>query len=216
MKTLAFIFFLVLFGGLVSAQTRALNDPQSGNIGAQRAQISAERSRLEAGFLAEDAACYKKFAVNSCLGRVNTKRREAMADLRRQEILLNDEERRIKGEDQIRKTEEKASPEKQQEAADRRAKALEDEQGRLKQEKDKQQSRITTQSNQKASREANTQKLIDHQKKIQARTERQTAAGEEAKKFNQRQKEAQERRVQHDADQLKRVKPSAKPLPLPE
>ena len=44
-----------------------------------------------------------------------------MADLRRQEILLNDEERKIKGAEQIRITEEKASPEKQQEAIDRSA-----------------------------------------------------------------------------------------------
>src|SRR5450756_1568952 len=67
----------------------------------ERAKISAERARLEAVFLAEDGACYKKFFVNSCLGEVNGRRREAMADLRRQEILLNDEERRSKGVEQI-------------------------------------------------------------------------------------------------------------------
>ncbi len=209
MKTFAITLLLTLLDGLAVAQTGALN-------GQQRAAISAERSRLEAGFLTEDAACYKKFAVNSCLGKVNTKRREAMADLRRQEILLNDEERRIKGEEQIRKTQEKSSSEKLQEAQGSRAKAAEDYSGRLKREKDKQQERTTTQSNEKAAREANAEKLLAHQKKTQARLDKQTAAAEEAKKFNQRQKEAQERRAQHEADQLKRLKPAAKPLPLPE
>jgi colicin import membrane protein len=215
MKTFAITFLLTLLGGFAVAQTGALSG-QPGNIDAQRAAISAERSRLEAGFLTEDAACYKKFAVNSCLGKVNTRRREAMADLRRQEILLNDEERRIKGEEQIRKTQEKTLPEKLREEADRRAKAAEDYQGRLEREKDKKQERTTIQSNEKASREANAEKLLAHQKKNQARADKQAAAAEEAKKFNQRQKEAQERRAQHEAEQLKRGKPAAKSLPLPE
>ncbi|MGH8831870.1 MAG: hypothetical protein ACREXV_12370 [Polaromonas sp.] len=166
--------------------------------------------------MAEDAACYKRFAVNNCLNEVNTRRREAMADLRRQEISLNDEERRIRGAEQIRKIEEKSSPEKQQEAADRRAKAQQDHQSRLDREKQKQQERATTQSNEKANREASVEKLKGHQQQARARVDKQAAAAEEAKKFNQRQKEAQERRAQHESERLKRVKPPAKSLPLPE
>jgi colicin import membrane protein len=215
MKSLAFSFLLVFLSGLAGAQPTVVTGRQSESIDSQRAQINAERSKLEAAYLTEDAACYKKFAVNNCLAQVNVRRREAMADLRRQEILLNDEERKIKGEDQIRKTEEKRSSEKQQEEADRRAKSVEDDQARLKREKDKQQARTTTRSNEKAAREANANRLLDHQKKIQARADKQAAAAEEAKKFNQRQVEARQRRAQHDADQLKRVKPPAKPLPLP-
>ena len=215
MKSFAFTFLLLWSSGFAGAQISALNGPV-GNIDAQRAAISAERSRLEAGFLTEDAACYKKFAVNSCLEQVNTRRREAMADLRRQEILLNDEERKLKGAQQIRKTEEKSSSEKLQQEADRRSKAVEDYQGRLAREKDKQQERGAAVSNEAAAREANTAKLQAHQKKIQARTERQAEAAEKAKNFNARQAQAQERRAQHEADQLKRVKPPAKPLPLPQ
>lgn len=210
-----FTFAFLLLGWLAGAQASAQNS-QPGNIDAQRAAISAERSRLEAGFLTEDAACYKKFAVNNCLGDVNTRRRSAMANLKRQEILLNDEERRVKGENQLRKTEEKSSPEKQQEAADSRAKAADDYQRRLGREKDMQQERATLQSNEKAARKANAEKLLDHQKKNQARADKQAAAAEEAQKSNERQQKAQERRAQHEADQLKRVKPAAKPLPLPD
>lgn len=215
MKSFAFTFLLLWSSGFAGAQTSALNGPVD-NIDAQRAAISAERSRLEADFLTEDAVCYKKFAVNNCLGQVNTRRREAMADLRRQEILLNDEERKLKGAQQIRKTEEKSSPEKLQQEADRRSKAVEDYQGRLAREKDKQQERGAAVSNEAAAREANTAKLQAHQKKIQARTEQQAEAAEKAKNFNARQAQAQERRAQHEADQLKRVKPPAKPLPLPQ
>ncbi|MEO5659658.1 MAG: hypothetical protein ABIQ90_07665 [Polaromonas sp.] len=214
MEKLVITFLLTLLGGFAVAQT-ALNK-SSENMDAQRAAITAERSRLEAAFLMEDAACYEKFAVNYCLGKINTRRREAMADLRRQEILLNDEERRIKGEEQIRRTDEKSSPENLLQGAESRAKAAEDYQGRLEREKTKQQLRTTIESNEQAARETNTAKLLAHQKKMQARTDKRAAAAEEAQKFNQRQKEALERRAQHNADQLKRVKPAAKPLPLPE
>ena len=215
MKTFAIAFFLTLLSEFAVAQNGALSR-QPDDIGTQRAAISAERRRLETDFLTEDAACYKKFAVNNCLGKVNTRRREAMAELRRQEILLNDAERRIKGEEQIRKTQEKLSPENQQQAADSRAKAEEESVGRLEREKDKQRDRTIRQSNEKAARATNAEKLLTHQKKNQMRADKQATDSEEAKKFNQRLKEAQERRAQHEADQLKRVKPAAKPLPLPE
>lgn len=219
MKPFAIAFLFATLSGLAGAQTGAqMTAPAAPprTIDAERARISAERARLEAGFLAEDAACYKRFAVNSCLEEVNTRRREAMADLRRQEISLNDEERKIRGAEQLRKTEEKSSPEKQQEAADRRAKALEDHQSRLDREKKKRDERATAQSNEKANSEASAGRLKGNQDKAQARTDKQAAAAKEAKKFNDRQKEAQERRAQHEADQLKRVKPPAKSLPLPE
>lgn len=215
MKPFALAFLLVAFSALARAQAVA-PEGENGNIEAERARISAERTKAEAGFLVEDAACYKKFAVNSCLAKVNTRRRAMIADLRRQEILLNDEERRIKGADQIRKTEEKSSPERQQEASDRRAKGIEDHQSRLDREKSQQQDRATAQSGEKAAREASAERLKANQEKARARTDKQAAAAEEAKKFNERQKEAQERRAQHEADQLKRTKPPAKSLPLPE
>jgi len=210
-----FVYTFLLLSGLAGAQTDAIND-QPGNLDAQRAVITAEYSRLQAGFLTEEAACYKKFAVNNCLGKVDIRRREAMAELRRQEILLNDEERRIKGQEQIRKIDEKSSPERKQQAADRRAKALEDYQQRLEREKDKPPARTTVPSNEKTGSTGNPEKLLAQQKKNQARAAQQAEAAEKAKKFNERQKEARERRARHEADQLTRGKPAAKPLPLPE
>ncbi len=213
MKLFFMVFLLAALSGLVGAQTTA---PQTSpeNIDAERAKISAERVRLEAGFLTEDAACYEKFAVNSCLGKVNSRRREAMASLRRQEILLNDEERKIRGAQEMRRIEEKSSPENLQEAADRRARAAEDYQSRLEREKIKQQERASAPAAEKAAHEASAEKLLDRQKKARTRTDKQAAAAEEAKKFEERQKQAQERRAQHERDQLSRPQPPSKSLPL--
>ena len=208
-------FFLAVLTGLASAQTAPI-DSVPRDIDAERAKNSAERARLEIGFQTEDAACHEKFAVNSCLEKVNSRRRAVMADLRRDEILLNDEERKISGARQIRKSEDKAAPEKRQEATDRRANAAEDYQSRLSREKTKQLQRASVSSGEKTAREASAKRLTDHQKKTRARTDRQAAAAEEVKKFGDRQKQAQARRAQYEIDKLGRSKPPAKSLPLPE
>jgi len=215
MKRFGILFFLVLIAEAALAQSGELASRTS-LIDAQRQQISVERSRLEAGFAVEEAGCHQKFLVNACLDKVHTRRRQTMAELRRQEILLNDEERKIKGAEQIRKTEEKSSPESLSQDADQRAKALDAYQSRLVREKDKQQNRSAAEMNEKAARNANTEKILANQKKNLARIEKQAKAAEDAKKFNEREQEAQRRRAQHETEQLKRSKPPAKPLPLPD
>jgi colicin import membrane protein len=220
MKKFAAACFLATAGVLAGAQP-AVQQPAAPaeaprSIDAERARINAERARLEAGFLAEDAECYKKFAVNSCLGKVNERRREVMGDLRRQEILLNDEERRIRGAEQIRKTEEKASPENQQEAADRRAKAAADYQSRLEREKKKNEDRAAAKAAEQGNSDASAARLKGSQEKSQTKADKQATAAAEAKKYNDRVKEAQERKAQHESERLKQTKPPAKSLPLPQ
>lgn len=215
MKSVVITYFLAALTANVSAQVLS-PEGQQNTINAQRTAISVERARLETGFLAEDAACYKKFAVNNCLGIVNMRRRESMADLRRQEILLNDEERKIKGAEQIRRTEEKSSPQKQQEAVDRSGRANEDYQLRLEREKNKKQERATAESNEKTARDVSAEKLLRNQKKTLERSRKQATAAEEARKYADRQNEAQKRRAEHEADKAKHTKPPAKSLPVPE
>ena len=214
MKSIVIVCFLAMLNGHVCAQP-ASAAPQANTIDAERLAIGAERARLEAGFLAEDAACHKKFAVNSCLGNVNTRRQESTANFRRQEILLNDEERKIKGAEQIRKTEQKSSLEKQQEDIAQRSRANEDYRLRQEREKSKKQEPANVQANEKTARNANVEKLLRHQKKAAERSSKQAAAAEEAKKYADRQNDAQKRRAQHESEKAKQIKPPAKSLPLP-
>lgn len=215
MKSFVFAFLLLSLGGFASSQIGPVN-VQTADIDAQRAAIAAERNRLEASFLGEDAACYKKFAVNNCLENVNARRRAVMADLRRHEILLNDEQRKSKAEQQIRKSQEKSSPESLQQESERRTQAIEDFRGRQGRDQENAQRRNAAVANESAARDANAARLDNHQKKIQARAQKQANAVEDAKKFKERQLQAQERRAEHEADQANRVKPASKPLPLPQ
>ena len=183
---------------------------------AERLRIGTERARLEARFKREDTACYKKFLVNNCLDEVKVLRREALADLRRQEISLDDQERKIKGAAQIQKTEDKASPEKQQQDADRRAEALKEYEGRLEREKQKNAGRATAQSNEKANADAAAGRVKSSQDKAGARASKQAATVEEVKKYNERQEKAKERQARYAKDQASQTKPGSKPLPTPE
>jgi colicin import membrane protein len=205
-------FLCLLLVGLGDTQAQA--DGQQIGLDEHRASLSQERSRLEAGFSAEDAACHQRFSVNSCLEKVDVKRRAALAQLRSQEILLNDEERKNRAEAQRRKTEEKSSAESLQQAARQRAVAVEDYRLRLERDKNRQQERAASPSSQQSARDAHSQKLMAHQKKAQARAARQAESASEARKSDARKKQAQARRARHEADQLSR--PPAKSRPLPE
>jgi colicin import membrane protein len=214
MKLTFIATFFAILSLFVSAQP--VVSPVVPAVDAERVRISADRASLEASFLIEDAACYKKFTVNNCRNRVNNRRLEAIADLRRREILLNDEERRVRGEEQIRKLEEKSSLEKQQGSEASRAKALDDSQSRRDKEKQKKDDQAKARSREKTASQASAERLRDSQRKAKVSTDKQAEAANAAKIFDTRQNEAQEKRARHERDRLKDVKPTAKSLSVPE
>ena len=182
----------------------------------ERARITPQRTQLEAGFATDNAACYRKFLVNNCLAEVKVRRRDSIAELRRQELLINEQERKARAADQVFKTEQKASPEKQQEAADRRAASLKEFDERMAREKQKNADRATMQSNENANSDSAVERAKSNAAKVAPRTQKQAAAAQEARKFSERQEKAKERQDAHDRDQAGRTSPAAKPLPRPE
>ena len=127
-KWIAFTLLLICIGAQAQTGSDASRD-------AERLRIGTDRSRLEAVFALEDTACYTRFFVNSCLDEVKVRRREVLADLRRQEIVLNDEARKSKAAEQLQKTEDKSSPEKLLQEAQKRAQAAKDFEDRMAREK---------------------------------------------------------------------------------
>ena len=111
-----------------------------------RLRIISDRGVLEADFAVQEAACYKKFMVNDCLNEAMLKRSNGLANLRRQESLLNDAERKAKGAAQVQKIDDKASLEKQQQEADRRSDALKESQARGERQRQADLTRAATQS----------------------------------------------------------------------
>jgi colicin import membrane protein len=66
----------------------ALGNAQGSPESAELARINAQREHAEAEFAAQEKACYQRFAVNSCIETARKHRRDALAELRRQEIAL--------------------------------------------------------------------------------------------------------------------------------
>lgn len=182
---------------------------------AEHLRISNERSRLEAAFALEDTACYKRFLVNNCLDEVKARRRDALADLRRQEIVLNDEARKAKAAEQLQKIEDKSAPDKLQQEADKRAEAVKDFEEKMARDKQKIADRETLQAGEKAKSDAAAGRMKGRQDKEAGRTAKQAQAADELRKYNERQAQAKERQTRYARDKDNQAKVPAKPLPLP-
>jgi colicin import membrane protein len=179
----------------------------------EKAQIAAERVRLEAGFKAEEAACYRRFLVNACLEEIRPRRAEAMAELRRQEISINEAERKAKGADQIQKIEEKNSGERQQQRADQEQKALQETARRI----ERNEQRVLSQGKNAEEAGANVSAAQARQKNSQTKAGEALTRQQEAAANVQEAKARADKAEKNRADREKRLKekgPSTgKPLP---
>jgi colicin import membrane protein len=203
---------MVLLAAICSV-VRAQADLPTGSVDAERSRIASERVRLETGYKAEDAACYQRFAVNYCLDEVNARRRETMGDLRRQEILLNEQDRQRKGAEQIRRTDAKAGLESQQAQTDQRNRAALDARAQREKDQNNQALRPNAGSAEQANSDSRAARMRSNQQKKQARAARQSAEADATKQFNDRQQAAQVKREEMERDRAKAGKPPAKPLP---
>lgn len=210
-----FISLLLVAGLSFAAIAQNASEAVSAAIDAERKVVTAERLRLEEAFSAEEVLCYKKFFVNNCLNEIKPRKREVMAGLKSREVALDEQERRLKAADQIRKTEEKSSPEVLQQEAERRSKAMEDLKAREERARNKTGERTTLEQSE-ASKAADTaDKLRSAREMERARADKQAASAEELKKFNDKQQEARERKASRDKKQREQTKPAAAPLPTP-
>src|SRR5688572_19120205 len=116
---------LVLLGPALSLRAQ-----EAGEVAAEKARLAAQRAEAEHVFQAEEKACYAKFAVNDCVDAARAKRREVLAGLRKQEVALNDAERRRKAAERLRDIEERTSGESQRDQTEQRNKALADQRDR--------------------------------------------------------------------------------------
>lgn len=70
-------------------------------------RIEQARADHERVYAAQQRLCYQKFAVNACLRELRLQKRVVMEDLRRQEVLINDEGRKRRGIDAIDRLEQR-------------------------------------------------------------------------------------------------------------
>jgi hypothetical protein len=111
----AVLCLVMVWSGLLAAQEQAAPPEAADGATVQQAEESEKqrirlfRSQEEARFAAEEVQCYQRFAVNDCLTQVRRARRDVLADLRRQEMSINDAQRKRRAAQQLLRADEKQS-----------------------------------------------------------------------------------------------------------
>jgi hypothetical protein len=210
-----FVLFLFCCGLSLGAAMAQSPDQEKAKNALDRSKIAAERARLEAGFQAEEAACKSRFAVNACLQEIRSRRNEAMADLRRQDLLINESDRKARAADQIQKTEDKNSLERQQQRAEQEKKAQQEADRRSESNDQRGQS----QAKSAADANANVEAAQTRQKNSQSKAGEAKNRNEQAAANVQDAKVRSEKADQSQAERDKRLKDKSnstrKPLSAP-
>jgi hypothetical protein len=198
------IFAFGCWGFLAHAQ-----QDDEASVAAERARIAHAREKVEAAYKTEEKTCYGKFAVNDCLAKARTRRRGAMSDLRRQEIALNDLERKRKAAQRQGSIEERNAaarrPASEPSDADRELRANERAAERAKQ--------AASAPERAAERDRQVQK---RRADIQADTQRRNEqAARNVKEHEQRLAESREREQRMKSRLAERKKPPASSLADP-
>jgi colicin import membrane protein len=198
---------------LVFAQAQIDASPES--AAREHARIAAERSQASATFAQEEKACYAKFAVTDCLTDVRRRQRVVMADLKRQEVSLNDAERKRKAAEQASRLEQRNDSKREESAEAKMQSSLRSQQEREQRAAGKSADRAAAQSAEAMNRESFEARKQSSAAKQLARDEKASQAAQERQRFETKQVEAEENRKRRETSRQNSGKPKAQPLPVP-
>ena len=192
---------------------------------AERERIKTERATVESRFKAQETACYRKFAVTDCVRTAQRERNAALAELRRQERVLNDAERKQRAAERQREVDERSSADKRAEAEERRKLAVQEQKDREARAAEKAQKKAEDDAK-KAARPPREAKAPSGPQGPQGepRAPRTTKSHGPSPEEAARNRAAHEARLkeaeEHDAELRERVakrrKPAASDLPIPQ
>lgn len=177
----------------------------------ERARITGERRQVMQHYAQEEADCYQRFAVNDCLREVRKRRRVNLEELRRQEIILNDQRRAALAAEQQQRVDEKAAERAgPQEAEQREAARLANEERlqRAREKQAEQQNRPLTPAAGASGPRAATPKPDDSAAEAARRLELQRI-------YEERRQQARERQLERDRAQSEKGPSTSRPLPVP-
>lgn len=206
----------LLFSPLAGAQTVPGQSPAVGSASwfeAERTRIQQERDTLDLSFQSEEVACYQRFAVTDCMLKIRAVRREAVADLRRQEISLNSTEAKRKAAEQIARIEEKSSLQAVAEEAARVAEAQAAQVERQRVFDEKAAARVVTAAQEAARLNDVKEREARRAQALADRAAMQSEAPAEQKKFDDKQAQAQQKKASNLKQQAEPKSPKVKPLP---
>ena len=179
----------------------------------ERARLASERTALEQRFETEQAACYQKFVVESCLSASRRLRRATSDDLNRQSAVLNDNERKERGAAELRKLEANNTPASGDAAQREQARASR--QAREREAADRSSSRSSLVDDAAARQAGFADKQRAHAQEQAKAAELRAQAPAERERYERKLKDAAEHRAEIERKATDRTKPRAAPLPSP-
>jgi hypothetical protein len=185
------------------------------DVDAERARLSQERKVIEERFNVEQKACYQKFAVEGCLQESRQRRRTATDDIKRQEAMINDIERKRRGAAAMDKLEEKTSGERTQESAAQREQSLKSQQDREDRAADRATSRAGLAAEAAERRRQFDERQRTHAAEQAKAAERRAAAPKQREQYERKLEQARDHAADLDRREAERTKPRAAPLPPP-
>jgi hypothetical protein len=227
MKHLAVLLLALSAAFAVHAQAPADEPAQRDRIlqeeAAERARIRSEQAAAEKRLKDAQVACRARFAVTGCTKDATREYNAKLKELRLQEHVLNEADRKRRAAAHQKELDERMSPEHQQEAERKRAASLAEQQDRERRAAEK-----------AAKKQADDEKKAEHPPKVKTPTARHGPQGkprtpeqpkphgptpEEAARnraaHEARLQAAEKHRVEVQARIAKRTKPAAAPLPEP-
>jgi hypothetical protein len=220
-----------------SAQNNAQKTSEIADEQAERERIKSERAKLNENLKQQREACYQKLAVTPCLNEARDGHNEKMRDLKRQEVALNDVQRKRAAADRVKSLDQRNSPEAQLQRTQERGKAMQDAVKREDSRAARQAAReakLAEAAKNAGTKEADAkpdmkttegttqvapQGKPGQQPAAQAAPDQREGQAEQIEKNRQqaanREKAAAERRAKAAEREAKRTKPAAAGLPLP-
>jgi len=211
MKKLIALLFACACASSALAQTTATVG--SVDFEAERARLTRERDEVENRFKSEQAACYKKFAVEGCLKEGRVRRRLANEDIKRQEAVLNDIERKRSGAAELDKLHEKKS-----ESASTDANAKREESLKSQDDRERRAAEHATSRSQAEAEAAERQRQFKDKQQANAehqakQAERRADMAASRAEYEQKLRDAREHQEELERRNSARTKPRAAPLP---
>jgi colicin import membrane protein len=236
------IAMLIIANYLINTRAIAQNNPSENTQQVmsaeqqERQRIEQERKQVQAEHDAKRVQCYQRLAVTACVNAARDERNTKLSDLKRQEVTLNDLQRKRRAAERVGAMEKQTSPQAQEAQALQRAQAI---QGQQQREAEQQRKQKAHQDKLKQASEANptssnSPRATLRQPKSAPAPQGKPRAEREAKlrpsqqpgraeKIAQSQRAADEREqalLKRRQDMQKRMqdqkKPAAAPLPIPQ
>lgn len=236
MKSIIFTIIFIAFQAYITparAQNEGLNAVNNIELSAAQefANIKQEKAVIDANLKKQEAACYKKFAVNNCLKEAKTEAQIALNAIKRREIAINDLQRNAKAESDQRKKEKTAVKNAEKSSTSDKASEVKDQTKTFKTAKPakaiKSDADILVEKNaadksradaaQKRLAESN-QKQAASQKKAQIKAIKNSQAEANVHKHTQKLRKAEEHKAEVEKSRLSKSsqsKPKSAPLPVP-